>query len=169
MTTETTERHGDTRFEPVDLDARFDLCVRFRRDSLVCSFGHDREFEESGGAPAYLEWLRARMAAFRPGIVHAFRGDAVIGQIEMQVHGDEARVNLFYLTPEWRATGAGRDLHAYVLAVLRRRGIEAVDLMVSPSNGRAIRYYEKHGWRRGEVVPGRDDLVIMRLDVAAAK
>jgi len=167
-TTKTTERHGDTRFVPVDLDAHFDLCVRFRRDSFVCSFGHDREFEESGGAPTYLDWLRARMAAFRPGIVHAVRGDAIIGQIEMQVRGDEARVNLFYLTPEWRGTGAGQDLHAYVLALLRRHGIETVDLVVSPTNARAIRYYEKHGWRRGEVVPGRDDLVIMRLDVAAA-
>jgi ribosomal protein S18 acetylase RimI-like enzyme len=169
MMTETTDRHGDTRFEPVDLDARFDLCVRFRRDSFVCSFGHDREFEESGGAPTYLDWLRARMASFRAGIVHAFRGNAVIGQIEMQVHGHEARVNLFYLIPEWRGTGAGRDLHAYVLAILRRHAIETVDLMVSPTNARAIRYYEKHGWRLGEGVPGRDDLVIMRLDVAAAK
>jgi ribosomal protein S18 acetylase RimI-like enzyme len=165
----TAERHGDTRFEPVDLDAHFDLCVRFRRDSFVCSFGHDREFEESGGAPAYLEWLRARMATFRAGIVHAFRGDEIIGQIEMQVRGDEALVNLFYLTPEWRGTGAGNDLHGYVLGVLRRHAIEAVGLVVSPTNARAIRYYQKHGWQRGEVVPGRDDLAIMRLDVAAAK
>jgi len=159
------DRHGETRFAPIDLDAHFDLCVRFRRDSFVCSFGHDGEFDEGGGAPGYLDWLRARMASFRDGIVHAFRGDRVIGQIEMQVRGEEARVNLFYLTPEWRGTGAGEDLHAYVIAVLRAHGVPSAELVVSPTNARAIRYYEKHRWQRGEVVPGREDLMFMRLSI----
>jgi len=131
----------------------------------VCSFGHDREFDEGGGAPVYLDWLRARMASFRDGIVHAFRGDRIIGQIELQVRGDEARVNLFYLTPEWRGTGAGEDLHAYVLGVLRAHSVPAAELLVSPTNARAIRYYEKHGWKRGEGVPDREDLMFMRLIV----
>lgn len=164
----TADRSDATRFAPIDLERDFDVCVRFRRDSFVCSFGHDREFEEDGGAPRYLEWLRAHSTAFPAGIVHAFRGDAIIGQIEMQIRGNEARVNLFYLAPEWRGTGAGDDLHAYVVEQLQQHGVDDVSLVVSPTNARALRYYAKHGWARGGIVPGRDDLAVMSLAVRRA-
>ena len=38
------------RFAPIDFQRHADVCVRFRRDSFVCSFGSDAEFERDGGA-----------------------------------------------------------------------------------------------------------------------
>ena len=153
----------ELRFASIDLARDLDVCVRFRRDSLVCSFGHDDEFEKSGGTPAYLEWLRTSRAAFPEGIVHAYVGDAIVGQLEMQVRGREGRVNLFYLAPEWRGRGLGDPLHDQARRVLLERGVAFVMLLVSPGNSRAIRYYEKHGWIAGGAATGRPDLREMWL------
>jgi hypothetical protein len=35
-------------FKPIDLDSHASVCVEFRRDSFVCSFGVDSFFNEAG-------------------------------------------------------------------------------------------------------------------------
>jgi ribosomal protein S18 acetylase RimI-like enzyme len=138
------------RFEPIDLARHGETCVRFRRDSYYCSFGAGEAFDAArGGAAGYIERLRERLVRLPEGIVHVWRGDTIIGQIEAQIAagGIAGYVNLFYLVPEERGSGAGDALHDYVVSLFSRLDVPSIRLSVSPGNARALKYYAKHGWR----------------------
>jgi hypothetical protein len=87
------------RFEPIDLVRDGETCVRFRRDSYFCSFGEGDAFDPATGGPAgYLERLRVRLATLPEGIVHVWRADTIVGQIEAQIPPGVGTgyVNLFH-------------------------------------------------------------------------
>ena len=154
------------RFEPVDLVRDRDTCVRFRRDSYFCSFGEGEAFDpSSGGVAGYLERLRERLATLPEGIVHVWRVDAIVGQIEAQIPPalGTGYVNLFYLVPEVRGSGIGDQLHAYVVSLFSRRSVPSARLSVSPTNARALRYYAKHGWRDLGPRPDHPTVHLMEL------
>jgi ribosomal protein S18 acetylase RimI-like enzyme len=136
-------------FSSIDLARHAALCVAFRRDSYVCSFGSDRLFIEENGADAhgYIEWLAARIAQFPEGHVHVWQRAQIIGQIEMMLGPSSAYINLFYLRPDARGRGLGSALHAYAVDLLQRHDISVAGLSVSPTNQRAIKYYQRHGWK----------------------
>jgi ribosomal protein S18 acetylase RimI-like enzyme len=157
------------RFEPIDIVRHGDVCVLFRRDSFVCSFGEGRAFEdEPGGVPGYLEWLKGRLAAFPAGAVHAWRGDRIVGQIEAQIRPAPtgAYVNLFYLVPDERGTGAADKLHDFAVSLFKSHDAITARLSVSPTNARALRYYAKHGWRDLGVRPDHPEVHLMELVIA---
>lgn len=52
-----------------------------------------------------------------------------------------------YVRPAAWGTGAADELHAAALAELRARGVDRARLWVLEQNGRARRFYERHGWR----------------------
>ena len=155
-------------FRPIDLDAHAPVCVEFRRDSFICSFGADGFLAEAGVAGVhYIERLRSRTAKFRDGYVHAWLGDTIVGQIEMQIL-EEPRigyVNLFYLVERLRGGGLGDELQAYSMGFMARHGVDTVRLSISPSNARAVAYYRKHGWQDLGLRPGRDDVHLMERTV----
>ena len=119
----TPTQHNDLTFRPIDLKANAEVCIQFRRDSFICSFGKDRFFDEAGPQGIdYLERLKNRSAKFPDGYVHVWRHNRIIGQMEMQIL-EEPRVgyvNLFYLIPEMRGSGAGTFLHAYAMAFCQK-------------------------------------------------
>jgi ribosomal protein S18 acetylase RimI-like enzyme len=154
------------RFEPIDLRRHADTCVRFRRDSYFCSFGDGEAFDPAtGGVKGYLDRLRQRLAILPEGIVHVWRADLIVGQIEAQIRPDTGTgyVNLFHLVPEERGSGAGDLLHDYVLLLFARHGVPSARLSVSPSNLRAVRYYAKHGWRDLGPRPDHPEVHLMEL------
>lgn len=61
----------------------------------------------------------------------------------------EAAIELgrIYLLPEWQGSGAARQLLAAVEAEARRRGRTALWLLVYPPAQRAVRFYEREGFR----------------------
>jgi ribosomal protein S18 acetylase RimI-like enzyme len=138
-------------FRTIQLPRDSDICVRFRRDSFACSFAgagrFDREY--GPGGEAYLEWLATRIAEFPQGFVHIWRSGEIIGQIEGRPRGEPpvGYVNLFYLAPALRGRGLGLSLHQYAVSIFKSAGVETLELSVSPSNGRAVAFYRKHGWR----------------------
>ncbi|MDJ0976515.1 MAG: GNAT family N-acetyltransferase [Planctomycetota bacterium] len=142
---------GTLVFRPIDLERHAHVCIDFRRDSFVVSFGDDARFVEFAkeDGSGYLELLRERMAAFPEGHVHAWLGDEIVGQIECRKHdGDPPKgyVNLFYLVPERRNGGMGAQLDAYVCELFRSFGADHLRLSVSPTNAQAWRFYAKQGW-----------------------
>ena len=158
-------------FKPIDLDAHASVCVAFRRDSFICSFGQDGFFQEEGlNAVHYIEWLRLRTARFPDGHVHIWRGDKIVGQMEMQILEEPRRgyVNLFYLVKEMRGAGVSSQLQDYAMDFMRRHGVQIAQLSVSPTNARALAFYRKHGWRDLGLRPGRDDVNLMECDVPAS-
>lgn len=159
------------RFATIDLAAHASICVAFRRDSFVCSFGSDERFVANAGpdGAGYVERLRQHIADFPDGYVHVWQGGAIIGQLEMRIK-DEPRhhgyVNLFYLVEAQRAAGHGDALHDYALAFMCKHGVDSMQLSVSPTNARALAYYRKHAWRDLGLRPGRDDVHLLERDVS---
>lgn len=160
------------RFETIDLSRHAATCVAFRRDSYVCSFGTTERFDADcgPGGEAYLHRLAERMAELPAGYVHLWRDDEIIGQMEMRLRDEPpiGYVNLFYLRPDARGSGAGEHLQAYAVAVFAGLGMDRIQLSVSPENARAMAYYRKHGWRSLGPRPGHEEVLLMEREISPA-
>jgi [ribosomal protein S18]-alanine N-acetyltransferase len=71
------------------------------------------------------------------------------------------------VAPEARGRGAASLLLSSTIRRLKSRGVERLTLVVRKSNGRAIRFYERHGFTRLRRSPGYyedgEDGLLMRL------
>lgn len=149
-------------FEPIDLEAHADFCIRFRADSFFASFGktegfHGKEgqsptkvYPGGDGVDEYLEWLAKRMSDFPGSCVHVWLNGEIIGQIEMgcfRLDPSIGYVNLFYLIPECRGRGLGGHLDRFAVDFLLRAGHQCARLCVSPKNHQAVAFYQKNAWR----------------------
>jgi GNAT superfamily N-acetyltransferase len=138
-------------FAPIDLGKHARLCIEFRLDSYVCSFGTtDKFYVDNTNEQAYVDWLRVSMQELPGSCVHLWQGAEIIGQLELQrsVTGPEiGYVNLYYLVADARGSGVGGRLDDYGCAFFADLGLTQAWLNVRPSNDRAIRHYEKHGWQ----------------------
>jgi len=138
-------------FRDIDVDRDADVCIRFRADSFAASFGSpDGFFAEAGpDCRPYLEGLREKNRDLPGSCVHAWLEGRIVGQIELRRDRDDsrcARVLLYYLDPSVRGVGFGDELDVHVTMFLRSSGFQRARLRVSPTNGRAVAYYRKHGW-----------------------
>lgn len=89
-------------------------------------------------------------------IAEATDGTAVaFGAIApMPGDGNVAELHYFGVDPNHWGKGAAVELLAGIAALLRERGFDAAELAVYSDNERAVRLYERLGWRRlGEPVP----------------
>lgn len=162
---------GSLVFKPIDFDAHSRVCVEFRRDTFISSFGWDGFFAKEGArGENYLRRLQARSLRFPDGNVHAWYEVEIVGQLEMRVLDDRrcGHVSLFYLAQQARGSGAGEDLQRYAMQFMRSQGVGTAQLNVSPNNTRAMSYYRKHGWRDCGPRLGRDDVHLMDHIVTAA-
>jgi RimJ/RimL family protein N-acetyltransferase len=153
--TDSSARDESLYFAPIDLGEHAELCVRFRLDSYVCSFGSSARFyADNNTDQGYVDWLQRRMHDLSGSCVHLWRGTQIIGQLELGrscANSHIGYVNLCYLVPDARGSGASGRLDEYVCAFHAKLGLDRAHLNVSPSNERAIRYYEKYRWRnRGD-------------------
>jgi len=148
------------------------VCVAFRRETFLVSFGWDGFFAKEGPAGEhYLERLREHSSRFPEGNVHVWMGGEIIGQLEMRVLEDPRRghVSLFYLVEHARGSGAGDELQRYATRFMRSQGVATLQLNVSPTNARALSYYRKHGWKDCGLRRDRDDVHMMEYVVAASE
>jgi len=155
-------------FIPIDLDVHASVCVAFRRDSFICSFGVDGFFNEVGpDGNDYIARLRLRSAKFPDGYVHVWEGNKIVGQMEMQILEEPRRgyVHLFYLVEGMRGAGVSGELQDYAMAFMRRHGVQVAQLSVSPTNLRALRVYRKQGWKGRGLRADRDNVKLMECNV----
>ena len=136
------------RFREIDIAGDWDTLVVFHRDVFTISYGSDREFSET----TYREILRVRLRDFPRGQMLVLDGDAAAGQIEIWARVYEGRrigyVSLFYLRPPWRGRGLGMELLNYAETFFAEMGLVEYHLRVSSANERAMRFYERAGFRR---------------------
>lgn len=141
----------DFDFKPIDLEKHADICITFREDSYICSFGSAYRFHEADGkgAKRYIEWLRDKMKQFPDGCVHVWSSGEIVGQMEMgrfRLDTSKGYVNLYYVATPWRGTGVASLLDDYAVAFFERLGVHSARLSVSPTNTRVLKFYFRHGW-----------------------
>ncbi|MCA9553694.1 MAG: GNAT family N-acetyltransferase [Myxococcales bacterium] len=137
-------------FVDIALPTHANLCLAFRIDSYVCSFGSADTFHGpyGKGGERYLAHLVERIRAFPGCCVHARDEHGIVGQIELRPFPGEPKrgyVNLFYLVPEARGRGYGKQLQRYAEQFFAARQVERMYLDVSPTNAIARRFYDTQG------------------------
>ncbi|WP_342602913.1 GNAT family N-acetyltransferase [Peribacillus sp. FSL E2-0159] len=133
-------------FRTIDTDKDKDIIVKFRKDSFVVSFGSEDGF---GDENTYLQRMKERVCKFPEGQVIIEKDQEPIGQMELQIRAYEETeigyVNLFYLIPDYRSKGLGKELVRYAENFFRQFNVSEYHLRVSPDNHRAIRLYTSSG------------------------
>jgi ribosomal protein S18 acetylase RimI-like enzyme len=157
---------GPLKFDLIDFDNNALLCVKFREDSFISSFGDAARFhEEDGkGSERYLSWLKEKQNKSPYSVVHIWEDSEIIGQMELSKMHDEpliGYINLFYIISEKRGTGLSRYLDQYAAEYMKGIGRSLVKLSVSPSNARAISYYKKMGYQDLGVDPKHPEVHLM--------
>jgi ribosomal protein S18 acetylase RimI-like enzyme len=146
-------------FEKIDIKKHRDIVVKFRKDSFKVSFGNTSGFGEE---EEYLRWLEGKSRDFPEGFVLVKEDGKYIGQLELTIReydgNDIGYVNLYYLIPEMRGEGKGKELHDYARRFFINNKVSEYHLRVSPSNATAIKFYRKIGMI--EVGPEVDGKVI---------
>jgi hypothetical protein len=133
-------------FRTINVDDDAEICIRFRADSFVESFGSaDRFFRvdgEKGGS--YLEGLRGRNRDWPGSCVHAWLDDEIVGQIEVrreQGHSNRAHVLQYYLRADLRGLGLGEQLdHARSRTQFRYLGGQAPSVLCQDGPATATSY-----------------------------
>lgn len=133
-------------FRTIDTDKDKDIIIKFRKDSYVVSFGSEDGF---GDENTYLQRMKERVRKFPDGQVILEKDQEPIGQMELQIREYEGTeisyVNLFYLIPEYRSKGLGKELVRYAENFFRQFNVSEYHLRVSSDNQRAIRLYSNSG------------------------
>ncbi len=98
-------------------------------------------------------------------VLIASRDEEIAGFAIMRFGDDQAHLFLLAVQPEYRRTGIGRSMMAWLEKSCRTAGIQAVRLEVRSSNRVAMRFYQRLGYRLLGKVAGyydrRESAVIM--------
>ena len=156
----------DLRFASIDLARHASLCVAFRRDMYVATFGSDAGLEEEmgPGGTTYLAQLFKRLDTLPEGNAHLWKEQDIVAQTEMSLLEDEpgvGYVHLFYVAPPQRGRGLGRLLHQHAAAVFTARGMRRMRLSVAERNSGAIAFYRALGWQRTGAREHREPMHVM--------
>lgn len=157
---------GTLTFLPIKFEEASQICIQFRIDSYVASFGKaDRFFEENGAdGEFYLEWLKEKAKKDPWAAVHAWREKEIVGQMELGTFKNDSAigyVNLYYLVPQSRGAGLAKLLDDYATEYFKAQSFQKARLSVSPTNPRALAFYTKMGWKDLGPRPGREQVNLM--------
>jgi len=137
-------------FKAIDLERDFEIAISFRADSFYCSFFRDDAFwgEDRKGGERYLAWLKEQNSnSF--GAFHLWEKGEIIAQLELSLLNTDKSwgyVNLYYLRADKRGRGYSKYLDDFATSFLKSLSVSRAKLSVSPTNTRAVSYYEKNGW-----------------------
>ena len=115
--------------------------MEFRKDAQIVSEGTLANYDFA----AYLERMQRRIESNSGGQVFIIENRQIIGQIGVELRGNEGYVNLFYLVPEFRGMGYGRKMIAWAEEFFIKQGIRTYKLRVARSNKQALHLYKKSG------------------------
>ena len=92
-------------------------------------------------------------------VLRFFEGDKSAGLLDLDpkrgAHAGCGWISLLYLDEEYRDRGLGVQVLGRALMYFRLRGRRAVRLQAAEDNAAALRFYEKHGFRRLSSENGR--------------
>lgn len=105
-------------------------------------------FEPEG----YLRSAQEHFLADRGAVIKIWSGDREVGLVDLDplrgAHAGYGWVSLLYLRGEYRGRGLGIQLLGRAMMRFSALGRRSVRLHVAADNAPALRFYEKHGFRR---------------------
>jgi RimJ/RimL family protein N-acetyltransferase len=134
------------KFVKINFQAHMKECVRFREDSFKASFPESDEWKRYWNEAEYRAWIVGYAKQYPNGVLHIWREEDLIGQLEFSYTVKTGHINLYYLRPGYRGRGYGVIAHAHVVRTLLNHGCKTATLRVSPTNTRAIAFYKNIGW-----------------------
>lgn len=143
-------------FVPLDLNNAKSVAaaVLFRRDCHVVAMGHDEEWIEMSGFDGgkYIDYLRKTVNNPAGFVVQVLDQDKYVGQVEGRylAESNTGYVNLYYLIPEYRHKGHGKNLEDYVLSRFKDKPVKKMQLTIWHESQPSLAFYKKHGWTMGE-------------------
>ncbi|WP_413289774.1 GNAT family N-acetyltransferase [Bdellovibrio sp. HCB337] len=147
-----------------------DKSYGFLMDSFQISWGPDKAKWPNGLGSYPLEQYRTdieKLLTYNSvAIFSVFHGDQTVGQIELRKLKDGSGfVSFYYLVPEFRNKGLGKQLDDFAINELKRRGCTRVRLTVGELNKAAQRFYEKSGWKLLGADPTRPQGLTMEKEI----
>lgn len=135
-------------FININLNFHQDIVIKFRKDSFKESFGHSKDFSTA----EYIGWLEEKVQEFPEGFLLLKKENEYIGQVELTIkrykNGMIGYINLYYLKKSYRGKGYAEKVHKYALNYFKSHALEEYHLRVSPTNRRAIKFYQKNGMEK---------------------
>lgn len=134
-------------FHPIDLENHAALCLSFRRDAYICSFGTLAGFEIF--ATEYIERVDKRLALDNWFYEHVWHDNIIVGQLEYRSDSDWPNfgyINLIYLSAPYQNQGLAVELQNRIQTTLRNCSCLGAVLSVSLSNKAALKHYSKLGY-----------------------
>lgn len=135
-------------FVSVDLNKYLELCIEFRRDTHILSYGTDKTFDRN----QCIDWFNQLKESNNKGFVHIIINEKIVGQLEFKSAIEAAEgnlsgyINLLYLIPEYRGKGYGLKLQNYIFSKFHADGCSLAYLRYLPENNKAGLFYLKNGW-----------------------
>ena len=144
----TVSRRENLRGEAIDPAVERDYYRACYADAWVSAHGSLAGYF----AEPYLAAARAHHRADPEAVLRIWDGEQAVGLVDLDTeHGRHANygwITLLYLDEAHRDRGLGVQLLGRALLHYNRMGRDAVRLHVAEDNARALRFYEKHGFRR---------------------
>ena len=107
----------------------------------------------------YLAAAESHHRADEEAVLRLYDGERVAGMLDLDptrgAHAGYGWISLLYLDAAFRGRGLGVQLLGRALMFFRLRGRSAVRLHAAEDNAAALRFYEKHGFRRLSSESGR--------------
>ena len=123
---------------------------------------------DGANSERYLDFLSKRIGLDPNYVVFALEDDNVIGLIELgpyRVDDTIGYVNLYYVVPEARNRGVGKQRDDYATSYLKSKGFAKARLSVSPTNVAATKFYSRRGWRDLGLRPDAPNVHLMEKDL----
>ncbi len=152
------------QFSKIDFEKNMETCVEFRKDAFKSSF-LDSQWKTYWNEEQYRTWIISHAERFPDGALHLWDDGEIIGQLEFAYIEDSGYVNLYYLREDKRGKEYALHLHNEVMKILKDKGCKSARLRVSSTNFRAMKYYEKHGWKDCGVDEKDDNLNLLEIDL----
>ena len=133
-------------FRKIDFENDMSVCIDFRADSFRASFPEPDNWKDHWNENEYRSWIVEHAKQYPDGVLHIWREEEIIGQLEFAYANGNGHINLYYLLPDYRGAGCGAIAHEHVVCTLRNYGCKTATLRVSPTNTRATAFYKKLGW-----------------------
>lgn len=134
-------------FRTIEIEKHYSLCLDYRRDTYLASFGTLNGFEAF--LNGYKDKMLERLSNSRWFYEHIWCDDTIIGQLEYRSFSNEPEcgyIHLIYIEPASRGKGYADLAQKYIQSTLTRAGCTQVVLSVSRDNTRALAHYRKWDW-----------------------